>query len=38
MDIQKIIADVVAKLTGNPDLIKSFLSNPVDVLDMKFVL
>ena len=28
MDIQKIIADVVAKLTSNPDLIKSFISNP----------
>ena len=25
MDIQKIITDVVAKLTSNPDLIKGFL-------------
>ena len=36
MDIQKIIADVVAKLTGNPDLIKSFLSNPVELLEKTF--
>ena len=33
MDIQKIIGDVVAKLAGNPDLIKSFLSNPVELLE-----
>ena len=36
MDIQKIISDVVAKLTGNPDLIKSFLSNPVELLEKTF--
>ena len=36
MDIQKIINDVVAKLTGNPDLIKSFLSNPVQLLEKTF--
>lgn len=36
MDIQKIIADVVAKLAGNPDLIKSFLSNPVQLLEKTF--
>ena len=36
MDIQKIIADVVAKLTSNPDLIKSFLSNPVQLLEKTF--
>jgi len=36
MDIQKIISDVVARLTGNPDLIKSFLSNPVELLEKTF--
>ena len=36
MDIQKIISDVVAKLMGNPDLIKSFLSNPVQLLEKTF--
>ncbi len=36
MDIQKIIGDVVAKLTGNPELIKSFLSNPVELLEKTF--
>lgn len=36
MDIQKIITDVVAKLTGNPDLIKSFLANPVELLEKTF--
>ncbi len=36
MDIQKIITDVVAKLAGNPDLIKSFLSNPVQLLEKTF--
>ena len=36
MDIQKIIADVVAKLTSNPDLIKGFLSNPVQLLEKTF--
>ena len=32
MDIQKIISDVVAKLTGNPELIKGFLGDPVKTL------
>ena len=36
MDIQKIIADVVGKLAGNPDLIKSFLGNPVELLEKTF--
>ena len=36
MDIQKIISDVVAKLTGNPELIKRFLSNPVELLEKTF--
>ena len=36
MDIQKTIADVVAKLTSNPDLIKSFISNPVQLLEKTF--
>ncbi|MBQ3424114.1 MAG: hypothetical protein IJH38_02815 [Clostridia bacterium] len=36
MDIEKIIGEVVAKLTGNPDLIKSFLSNPVQLLEKTF--
>ena len=36
MDIQKIIADVVAKLMGNPDLIKAFTSNPVEMLEKTF--
>ena len=36
MDIQKIISDVVAKLTGNPDLIKSFLADPVKLLEKTF--
>ena len=36
MDIQKIISDVVAKLTGNPDLIKQFLGNPVQLLEKTF--
>lgn len=36
MDIQKIIGDVVAKLTGNPELIKSFLANPVETLEKTF--
>ena len=36
MDIQKIIADVVARLTSNPDLIKSFISNPVQLLEKTF--
>ena len=29
MDIQKIIKDLVAKLTGNKDLIASFTKDPV---------
>ena len=29
MDIQKIISDLVAKLTGNKDLIAKFTSNPL---------
>ena len=36
MDIQKIISDVVATLTGNPELIKNFLSDPVKVLEKTF--
>ena len=36
MDIQKIIADVVARLTSNPDLVKSFISNPVQLLEKTF--
>ena len=36
MDIQKIIGDVVAKLTGDPELIKSFLANPVQLLEKTF--
>ena len=36
MDIQKIISDVVAKLMGNPDLIKKFLGNPVELLEKTF--
>ena len=33
MDIQKIINDVVAKLKNNPDLVKSFLADPVKTLE-----
>ena len=36
MDIQKIISDVVAKLMSNPDLVKAFLSNPVNLLEKTF--
>ena len=36
MDLQRIIADVAARLMGNPDLIKSFLSNPVQLLEKTF--
>lgn len=36
MDIQKIIDDVVAKLTGNPELIKSFMTEPVKLLEKTF--
>ena len=32
MDIQKIISDLVGKLTGNKDLIAKFTSNPLDVV------
>ena len=32
MDIQKIISDLVAKLTGNKDLIAKFSQNPLDVV------
>ena len=32
MDIQKIISDLVAKLTGNKDLIAKFTKNPLDVV------
>ena len=36
MDIQKIINEVVAKLTGNNDLIKSFLADPAKLLKDTF--
>ena len=32
MDIQKIISDIVSKLTGNNDLIKKFTSNPAAII------
>lgn len=32
MDIQKIISDLVAKLTGNKDLISKFTSNPLETV------
>ena len=32
MDIQKIISDLVAKLTGNKDLIAKFTSDPLSVI------
>lgn len=32
MDIQKIISDLVGKLTGNKDLISKFTSNPLQVI------
>ena len=32
MDIQKIISDLVAKLTGNKDLISKFTSDPLSVV------
>ncbi len=32
MDIQKIISDVVAKLTGNSDLIAKFTSDPAAII------
>lgn len=36
MDIQKIIADVVAKLKAEPDLVAKFAANPVQVLEKVF--
>ncbi len=33
MDIQKIINDVVAKLKADPNLLKNFAANPVQVLE-----
>ena len=32
MDIQKIISDLVAKLTGNKDLIAKFTANPLEAI------
>ena len=32
MDIQKIISDLVAKLTGNKDLIAKFTSDPLSAI------
>ena len=32
MDIQKIISDLVSKLTGNKDLIAKFTSDPLSVI------
>ena len=32
MDIQKIIGDLVSKLTGNKDLIAKFTANPLEVV------
>lgn len=32
MDIQKIISDIAAKLTGNSDLIKNFTSDPAAII------
>jgi len=32
MDIQKIISDLVAKLTGNTDLIGKFMKDPVGAI------
>lgn len=32
MDIQKTISDLVAKLTGNKDLIAKFTSNPLECI------
>ncbi len=32
MDIQKIITDLVGKLTGNKDLIAKFTSNPLETI------
>ena len=35
-DIQKIISDVIIRLSSQPDLINSFLSNPVALLEKTF--
>ena len=32
MDIQKIISDIVSKVTGNNDLIKKFTSDPAAII------
>ena len=32
MDIQKIISDIVAKVTGNNDLIKKFTADPAAMI------
>ena len=32
MDIQKIISDIVAKVTGNSDLIKKFTADPAKMI------
>ena len=32
MDIQKIISDIVSKLTGNNDLIKKFTADPAALI------
>lgn len=32
MDIQKIISDLVSKLTGNKDLIAKFTSDPLSIV------
>jgi len=32
MDIQKLISDIVAKVTGNSDLIKKFTSDPAAII------
>ena len=32
MDIQKIISDIVSKVTGNSDLIKKFTSDPAAII------
>ena len=32
MDLQKVITDLVSKLTGNNDLIKKFTSNPLGIV------
>ena len=32
MDIQKIISDIVSKITGNADLIKNFTSDPGKII------